>query len=344
MMAIFAGPFPPPVHGKALATVALRDALLAEGVELRTIDISEGARRGVAKAVHKLASHLAAIIEAARHAGPVYISVNSGGGMWLTTLLAGCARLLGRPLILHHHSYDYVGERRSRMVVLARAAGPQAVHLVLGQAMASDLASSTPEVGRTAVLGNAGLIDPALMELPKSKSGLVLGHLSNLSAEKGIAEVVETAIALQSKGRPVRLVIAGPDGDDAARSAIDHGRQQLGDALDYRGPVSGAAKRRFFADISHFLFPTRYRNEASPLVLLEAVAAGVPCIAFARGCIAEDLGTTGGVTVAIEEDFVAEAVSWLSQEWPQLRPRDRYLELLGAYRRQLDGVVRLMAD
>jgi len=60
-----------------------------------------------------------------------------------------------------------------------------------------------------------------------------------------------------------------------------------------------------------FVFPTRYRNEAEPLVVLEALRAGCPVIAYARGCIAEMLGQGGGFAIPIGTEFVGPALDQL---------------------------------
>ena len=78
---------------------------------------------------------------------------------------------------------------------------------------------------------------------------------------------------------------------------------EFGDAFDYRGRVLGPDKARFFDDIDVFVFPTRYTNEAEPLVVLEALRAGKPVIATARGCIADDLPMAAGA-VFPEHEFI----------------------------------------
>ena len=69
------------------------------------------------------------------------------------------------------------------------------------------------------------------------------------------------------------------------------------------GPVHGAAKARFFAMIDVFVFPTRYAHEADPLVVWEALAAGRPVIAYARGCIREQVGDAG-LLIEVHQSFV----------------------------------------
>ena len=48
--------------------------------------------------------------------------------------------------------------------------------------------------------------------------------------------------------------------------------------LEYRGFVSGQAKETLFEESDCLLFPTYYQAEALPLVLIEAMARGLPVI------------------------------------------------------------------
>jgi glycosyltransferase involved in cell wall biosynthesis len=67
-----------------------------------------------------------------------------------------------------------------------------------------------------------------------------------------------------------------------------------------------------------FLFPTKYVNEADPLVIHEALRNGVYVIACERGAIAETLGHGAGLAVP-HEGFcgVRSRVCWCAE----CRPR-----------------------
>jgi glycosyltransferase involved in cell wall biosynthesis len=279
----------------------------------------------------------------------VYIAVKAGHGMWLTTVAAGLARLAGARVFLHHHSYAYVRERKSRMVALTRAAGPHAHHIVLSQLMANDLAAVMPEIRRTLVIGNAGLVDRTLLELPLKTGGgdLVLGHLSNLSLEKGIVEVVDLASALHRSGTKVRLIVGGPAVDGEARSHLGRAARELGERFEYRGPLAGEAKHAFFEEITHFLFPSSYVHEAAPLVLYEAMAAGAVCVATRRGSIPEQLESGPGVLAQSADSFVEEALPVLDgasvSTAASHESRQAYLRALSDSERQLATFVTLLA-
>ena len=234
------------------------------------------------------------------------------------------------------------------MVVMAKLAGAQASHIVLGETMAADLRQYTPEVKSTFVLNNAGLVDPRLSKLPEkdvTDAVRVLGHLSNLNADKGLAEVLELALSLNRQGRRTKLIIGGPASDDWTRNALAAAKAELGDMLDYRGPLYGDNKRKFFQDIEVFVFPTKYRNEASPLVLLEAMSAGAPCLSVALGCISEDLGEKGGFAFLPDEPFVGAATKSLDHIYEHYSARsraarERYVELLSEHRIQLSELAQ----
>jgi glycosyltransferase involved in cell wall biosynthesis len=82
--------------------------------------------------------------------------------------------------------------------------------------------------------------------------------------------------------------------------------------VEHLGPLYDEAKDRFFSELDVMLFPTKYINEAEPLVIHEALRAGVFTIACDRGAIAEILDNGAGLALP-EHEFVVSAARWLAR-------------------------------
>lgn len=109
-----------------------------------------------------------------------------------------------------------------------------------------------------------------------SPEDVVVGHLANLSEEKGSCDLVRTLrIGLPAQ---VRLVLAGPRMPNFHRCL-----QGVSDSprLILTGPLSDTEKRDFFAGIDLFALPSR--SDSFGLVLLESWANGKPVIAYRAG-------------------------------------------------------------
>jgi len=102
---------------------------------------------------------------------------------------------------------------------------------------------------------------------------LVLG-VGRLSVQKNFGRFVE-AIALARQAVPTRAVIAGRD--DGCLASLQQQAKLLGlgpDVIQFVGPVAKAQELMCAADI--FMLSSDY--EGMPNVVLEAMAAGVPCV------------------------------------------------------------------
>lgn len=342
------GPMPPPINGQSVVMRHMAAELEQHFSRLRIADTREGGFGRLLDPVVKLSRSVASWW-AVFGADSVYIAVKAGHGMWLTTAAAGFARLSRAKVFLHHHSYLYVRERKRRMVALTRAAGPEACHIVLSDSMANQLTHVMPEIRHPFVVGNAGLIDKSLLHLPLKSDGteVVFGHVSDLSVEKGIAEVVDLAVDLLRAGKRFRLIIGGPTTDDESRRQIARAAGELGDRFEYRGVISGKAKHDFFEEITHFVFPSRYAHEAVPLVLYEALAAGVVCVATRQGAIADQLNGSPSFLAAKAESFVDDTLPVLLGETvsysTSAKCREAYVRALRQAEDQLGDLIRLMA-
>ena len=318
-------PFPPPVHGMAQITERIVEDI-APYCHVVRADISPGRlERGLAYHTAKVAKVARALVTLLTHAfqrpRALYTPVGAGLGMFYTTATVALARLLGYTLVVHHHSFAYIDRRTFPMRLLACIGGKSAWHLFLCDGMKAAYRRHYPGVSaeRSLVVSNGGRVDPVGALPARGSELLTIGHLSNLGPEKGLDDVLETARRLQTSGASFRLLLAGPTVSANDKAKIDAAKSALGDNMDYRGPVYGADKDRFYAEVDVFLFPTRYHNEAQPTVLFEAMAFGVPSISYARGCIANDLSEGGGMSVAYGDDFTDAAVPVLTA-WAENRP------------------------
>ncbi len=193
------------------------------------------------------------------------------------------------------------------MRLLTRVAGADCTHALLCPAMQRRFQRIYPAARRCVTMSNAIFTPPdAGTRPPRADGPLRLGHLSNLCDDKGLGTLFTLLRALQVAGVEARLVLAGPGLAQRDNAMVAAGLMAFDGAVEYRGPLADAAKEAFYRDIDVFVFPTRYRNEAQPLVLFEAMAAGVPVIAHDRGCIGSDIPRDG--LVAEGADFVAAAL------------------------------------
>ena len=312
---IVIGPLPPPMHGMAKNTALIAEELRAR-YDVTVADTSPGAlTRSLGYHLTKITKFARAIVllilRALSKAPRLYLPADAGLGMYYTIILATLARLTGYRIFIHHRSFAYLDHRRWAMSLLTRCAGAKAIHLLLCPTMSRQFQDLYPHAVRKATVSNAWCIEPAA-RLPDRPSGVLrLGHLSNLSREKGLSDVLATFRELLARGTAARLVLAGPEATPEAAAMLSSARSEFGASLDYRGPVYGEDKDRFYVDIDVFLFPTRYRDEAQPNVIFEAMASGVPAISYGRGCIAGDLVGSGGVVVPTDGDFTAAALPML---------------------------------
>jgi glycosyltransferase involved in cell wall biosynthesis len=297
----------------------------------RSLQRTPGVR--LARLVRFMRAGSAALAFSLRHTGAaVYYSLSGGWGLLYEAASIGATRLVRGRVVLHHHSFRYLDAPFWPMALLVWTAGTGAMHIVLGPAMAWKLRQRYPTVRHVLELSNALFVAEAPVQ-PSRPLGKV-GYLANLNPGKGIAEVMQTIARSHTAGLPLQFVVAGPFEDPRGEIAFRAWATTMPN-LEYRGAVYGTDKDNFYADIDAFIFPTRYRHEAEPLVVLEALARGRPVIAYGRGCIPELLAGGVGQAVAPDADFAGSAVErlmrWRSDrgEFTEQaeRARRRFMEL-----------------
>lgn len=306
---IFIGPLPPPVHGQSVATQALLDLVTDAGVQVHVIDNGPGIRGRLFRRLFREAKAMITVTLA--RAPAVYASVNSNSGVIATILLCLLARLRRKKIVLHHHSYRWIGQTCFLMALLVRVSGSAAVHVVNCPEMGRLLRARYPRAIRTMSYSNAGVVDHRLRPTPRGPSEPVIGHMSNLTREKGLGRVIEAFRQVLRCWPAAQLHLAGPYGEIAAERLVAQASVEFGEAFRYFGAVYGEEKQSFFDGIDVFAFPSLYPVETQGIVNLEAMACGKPVVAFAQCCIPGDIGTDGGLAVSPSADFSQALVDYL---------------------------------
>lgn len=307
------GQIPPPTDGLAYITSEYVK-LFAEDHDVKVLNISPRvSKRGPAYHLSRTAIVLRASLHLALNAWrgnrTCYMPCQSDFGLVYTAYLLAVARLFGYPTYLHHHNFGYINERRPLMVATLRAGGPEVVHIFLCDHMRTRFRQTYWKPERSLVISNAAFVSPQASRAPLSHSGsLRIGLLSNLNREKGLYLFLDLLRAARDQGLNIHGTLAGPVREPDDRCALEAAQKELGDRLQYVGPLYGDEKTQFYESIDVFVFPTIYANEAQPTVLYEALAAGNVVIAYERGCVASQVGNSG-IIIPQGEPFVDAALA-----------------------------------
>jgi glycosyltransferase involved in cell wall biosynthesis len=151
-----------------------------------------------------------------------------------------------------------------------------------------------------AVIPNPIDVDAWPPDVPKEDYLMWVGHVA---PEKGPHRAIRVA---QAAGR--RLVLAGPVQPGQERFFAEAVEPHLdGDRIRYVGEVGGPRKLELFAAAHALLVPITW-PEPFGVVMLEAMAAGTPVIAFAQGAAPEVVEAGRSGLLVGDEEAMAEAV------------------------------------
>lgn len=317
-MIFFLGPLPPPVHGFSVINQKML-ARLSEKTGVRIFNTSPGSPSGSAmgrpflKLFNWLRQFLSFLFLAmVKRPDALYVGLSGGMGQIFDACYILAARLCGANIFLHHHSFVYVNAPKAYNRICLWLA-KNACHIALCDVMAEKLSGvyHIPD-DRIHILSNAAFLEERKEPLPVqrlSSDVLTIGFISNIILEKGIVEFFDVVASLTQQGFHVRGRIAGPV-DDAIKDMFFSMLKEQ-EEIEYVGPVYEDKKDAYFRSIDILLFPTKYRNEAEPLTILEALRDGVPVISTNRGCIRSMINAQSGAVCPEIDHFVEEAAEYI---------------------------------
>ncbi|MBO4827012.1 MAG: glycosyltransferase family 4 protein [Prevotella sp.] len=140
--------------------------------------------------------------------------------------------------------------------------------------------------------------------------------LSNMIESKGVWTLLSACQQLRDQGCTFQCDYVGNWSDVDEKTFNNQVAElKLGEQVKAHGGVYGDDRSNFFNRADVFVLPTYYPNECFPLVLLEAMQHGIPCISTNEGAITDiiDDGQTGFIIPANNPSMLADKLQFLSE-------------------------------
>jgi glycosyltransferase involved in cell wall biosynthesis len=290
-----------------------------------------------------LAATLGRVAASAPGRGPdlLHINLSSHGSTLRKLAVAGTARRVGLPYVVHLHGsrfagYFEAGGPRLRAAIVRLFEGAARV-VVLGNVWRDWLVARAP-ASRVDILPNAVAAPQGLAPRPPGAPVHIL-FLGRIGPRKGANELLQ-ALAVLSDA-PWRATLAG-DGDvSGAHASV--ARLGLAGRVTAPGWVGPAQVRALLADCDIVALPSHQEN--LPMSLIEGMAYGRAVIGTPVGAVADIVrdGETGLMVAPGDVAALAAALRRLIQD-RALRERLGEAALrLHRERLDLDGYVRRLA-
>lgn len=315
---------PPPIHGASMMGKYIHDskkinqAFDCHYINLTTAkDLSDIGKVGLRKLIQFI-HLLRQIRKEVKRLKPqlVYVTPNAcGGAFYKDFIVVQLLKSMGCKVVVHYHNKG-VATRQNHIPDkwLYRHFFKGIQVILLAESLYTDIQKF---VKREQVLFCPnGIPESTLVNKRiQNKDRLHIFFLSNLLIEKGVLTLLDACKLLKSQGYVFQCDFVGGETAEMNAECFRNECKLRGitDCVTYHGKKYEEEKLPFFQQADIFVFPTFYRNECFPLVLLEAMEQGLPCISTFEGGIANiiDDGKTGFLVPCRKVQPLAERIGLL---------------------------------
>lgn len=324
------GPEPPPFTGMEIAMQALVAELRRASVPYLRIDTADptdklGNRgRWTLHNVRVAFGHIATAVRKVgrKDVAAVYVPIAQEFPALLRDLaFIALARLARKPVVIHLHGGAfadfYNAKPRSVRWVIRTVMNGASAGIVLTDRLRPALECVLPSSRIKVVENGIDLYKRDEIEAGREENAMTVVFLSSLSPSKGVLVFIHALFLAREIQPALRGVVAGswlsPEMRDEAEALVR--RLSLEESVDFIGPVEGAEKTRLLRRADIFCFPSFYPLEGQPLVVIEAMAAGLPVVATAWRGIADTVvdGETGFLVDKPVPELIAEKLIHLAK-------------------------------
>ena len=297
---LIVGPLPPPMGGVQLMIDMQLHSSLAREFELRVVDTSKRQLRWAVenptwKTPFYLVRDLGRLLRALVFFRPRVVLVHAAPSLsflrdWVFMVKA---RAFGARVICHYHGTMHTkfpsGETARGRAIGRFLMGAAHQVIVLGPTYQREMGEAwhrtlawAPNVCDVDLFRSIPRDEPAPWLAPGDRPVLFIGRLS---APKGLYDLYDAIPRVLAKHPNARFVLVGVAENDAMEPVVRAEAEKRGlmPRLVFRGSLEGRDKAAAYVTSSMIVVPSW--TEAFPLVIPEAMAAGLPVIASAVGAI-----------------------------------------------------------
>lgn len=333
---------PPPYYGVSVANAILTGSpIIKNKYDVNLIHLKKGIlQSGGGFSIRTVLNDLAIIFKTIRAIAInrprlTYFCISQTRlGLWRETCLILLARLLGTKCLVQLRG----GYFRNLFEEKLTAPEQQLVKLglnslsgviVLDSSLAWIFQGLVPEDwifvlhnGVPEVYTNADIV--RAMRTRQTSPQIRVSFLSNFLEGKGFDTFLETAAELKNRGHEGEFIfyLAGASPSTEVSRQIEDfiASHRLDGMVRVVGTKLDRDKWRFLLYSDVFLFPTRYQFEGQPWAVIEALAAGLPVISTAQGCIPSMVqdGINGFIVPGNDPKGIADKLLWMKSH-PKLR-------------------------
>lgn len=249
-------------------------------------------------------------------------------GLWRDVFAIWIAKIFGKKCLVHLHGSYFRALLEEALTPVEQRIVRRALNCLNGvivlDASLTWIFEGLIPAAKIFVLSN-GIPEPysanQLTEALKKRKNaypMRVTFLSNLWPSKGFKTFLQSAVELHKRGHleKFQFILAGavPNYEVAKfieEFIIQHGIQK---SIHIKGEVVGQEKLELLLDSDIFVLPVE-SFEGQPIVIIEALAAGLPVISTARGCIPAMVqdGRNGYIVPEKNPKEIAERLMFLFQ-------------------------------
>jgi len=222
----------------------------------------------------------------------LYVSLSHGNSLYFQTLAIAAAKKRFKRILVHHHTFFPISNPKQIQNRICHTAMKNSVeHIFLSESMRQKYLEVWRPTSKTWVVTNHAIagLRTKIEKAHGNKNGKHLSFTGRMSAEKGFWECVAVIRALFKADPEMKATIMGPATETAIKEEIKNLSRDFPNNFRFYDKYSPNLLSEVLDITTFYLFPSKYLNEASPLVVLEAQSLGNICMTSTVGSLPDDV-------------------------------------------------------